>query len=779
MWFQIKELKLTLFHTDALDKLLVLDTKNFKIDFKKYPYRTGLNLKLESLEIQDYLFEFTNPNLKCLATSVPPLGSEFENADLIEVNVIVMDQEHPNYHEKMINHQIIAQFGYLYANFKPEVVSSTLKFFLPGDKNKQDEDEVQIVPEPERNEISPTKLTEDENSSYIVDLNTTTLDLNISFKEVGLRLVHMRTHVCLAELSVRETSLKIKQKPYFTEFQGSLGNVQLFDTTNYPETIDSNIDYHRIKKYELVGVGEPDKNLLEIGVVDYDPQHPHADNLTNTYTFVKVNLSTVRINYIQKPVLRIIDYIDEQIVPSVKPPKNKETEEQTQKKKKGRNQVEAAEKKLRNPSFLSLKIYAESPIVSLKPQPHSLEYWEFKLGDVIVENNVFKDFKRFKSPKKLLEFVYYEKYIIKLKNMGIFRAQGYDRNPISSEANFELSFEKPTFAREYKILYGDEDQYEISSRKNSEISGFTEVRESIRIDEESKEEDRFFLDETMVLKGGMTPLIAVWQHEDFVLLMKIINYNLAYHDEMDFMFALDYEVKDTNKSQSESMSFYLIFVNFYIAPLRIILTFDNFTLLALEETNLPFCMINLHLLQVEILKDKTGSVNGVIQGYQLNGSYFESHSDKLIERKMIGDLDRINEYPLSAKNKEVIVQEIVTSLIDYSKEIAKTFMSLPEKKRNVQVNVRLDLQSNKKIIKIDIQHLRGFLVLDIYLILAKFLELDQSVHPPKRRRRVQGSSIFIKIIILPKKSMKIIIIKVSKKKHTNENLRKITLELKL
>jgi len=163
------------------------------------------------------------------------------------------------------------------------------------------------------------------------------------------------------------------------------------------------------------------------------------------------------------------------------------------------------------------------------------------------------------------------------------------------------------------------------------------------------------------------------------------------------------------------------------------LTFENFTLLALDESELPFCMINLHLLQVNIFKDDKGAVLGAIQAYQLNGSYFDKHQDKLSERKMLGQLDRINEHALSERRKEDVIDEIVSSLIKYTELVANTFSSMPDKQKYVQVNVNLNIQpSGKKLIKVDVNGLKGFLVIDIYLALVKFLELDHSVHPPPK-----------------------------------------------
>ncbi len=212
------------------------------------------------------------------------------------------------------------------------------------------------------------------------------------------------------------------------------------------------------------------------------------------------------------------------------------------------------------------------------------------------------------------------------------------------------------------------------------------------------------------------------------------------------------------KKKNMKVNFFLILPKKILAPLVINLTFENFTLLALDESELPFCMINLHLLQVNIFKDDKSAVLGAIQAYQLNGSYFERQHDKLSERKMLGQLDRINEHSLAERRKEEVIDEIVSSLMKYTELVANTFESMPYKQKYVQVNVNLNIQpSGKKLIKVDINGLKGFLVIDIYLALVKFLELDHSVHPPVKDHPVAVAVVEQKESINKEDSLEVIV----------------------
>lgn len=164
---------------------------------------------------------------------------------------------------------------------------------------------------------------------------------------------------------------------------------------------------------------------------------------------------------------------------------------------------------------MDLKVYVKSPIVHLKPLPDSTEYWEVRLGDVIVENEIYKDTNKFKSPIKPLDFIYCGKYNIKLQNLGIFRVEAETKVSLIRETNFNLTFDQPMFLQEYKVLY----QQKQNAWESQEIT-----------------ENDFYIDERMSLRGKMEPLVAIFNHEDLMSLMKILNFNITYDDGMDKMF---------------------------------------------------------------------------------------------------------------------------------------------------------------------------------------------------------------------------------------------------
>mmetsp|Transcript_20210 Transcript_20210/g.17401 ORF Transcript_20210/g.17401 Transcript_20210/m.17401 type:complete len:125 (+) Transcript_20210:157-531(+) len=122
------------------------------------------------------------------------------------------------------------------------------------------------------------------------------MDIHVQMKEVALRLIHQKTRVCMAEMSLRDMKVKVVMKPLGMNVNLSLGDMQIFDTTNYPETIDSNLEYDKVVPYEMIGVGEKSKKLMEVSFIQYDPKNPEADKENNIYSYVNVEMQSIKIN---------------------------------------------------------------------------------------------------------------------------------------------------------------------------------------------------------------------------------------------------------------------------------------------------------------------------------------------------------------------------------------------------------------------------------------------------------------------------------------------------
>ena len=79
--------------------------------------------------------------------------------------------------------------------------------------------------------------------------------------------------------------------------------------SNYPYAIDGNTQFEILRPKQLFGKVEVEnKSLINIQVFRYDKGHPLIKNRRNLLITIEIN--QMILNYIQLPVLRIIDFIN-------------------------------------------------------------------------------------------------------------------------------------------------------------------------------------------------------------------------------------------------------------------------------------------------------------------------------------------------------------------------------------------------------------------------------------------------------------------------------------
>jgi len=166
------------------------------------------------------------------------------------------------------------------------------------------------------------------------------------------------------------------------------------------------------------------------------------------------------------------------------------------------------------------------------------------------------------------------------------------------------------------------------------------------------------------------------------------------------------------------------------------LVFDNFSLLAFDKNQgLPFAMVNLHLLKIGVSRDATKNMNINVNARELNGSYFENENNvSLIEKKMLGALDRVDTFSIDNVPKEKVVEDILNSLSNYTQQISDIHSSSVAKKDQLVVTLQMQASGNK-VICVTLNEMKMYLITGIYLSLLDFISMDDSVNPPPRENQ--------------------------------------------
>ena len=89
---------------------------------------------------------------------------------------------------------------------------------------------------------------------------------------------------------------------------GSLGNIQVIDLTNYPDTLSEEKDYDKIKPKEMIGVKDSSLSLLTIKLRLLSEGSAKIKN-DNINLFLDVKMSQLIINFLMQPTMRMLDFL--------------------------------------------------------------------------------------------------------------------------------------------------------------------------------------------------------------------------------------------------------------------------------------------------------------------------------------------------------------------------------------------------------------------------------------------------------------------------------------
>lgn len=121
---------------------------------------------------------------------------------------------------------------------------------------------------------------------------------------------NVQREISLAVASIENIDTIIILKNGGSFINGSLGNLELKDLTNYPKTAIT--DPCVIVPYTLFSVKENSQQLLIFKVIIYTDDHP--DKPTDVGMILNIELNSLTLVYIQQPFLRIIDYFMSKIL---------------------------------------------------------------------------------------------------------------------------------------------------------------------------------------------------------------------------------------------------------------------------------------------------------------------------------------------------------------------------------------------------------------------------------------------------------------------------------
>lgn len=651
---------------------------------------SDIAVKLKEISILDFK-AIKEGQKSVMIMSSQCLAEEESSSHLISFTMITYDQRHPKFEQNHKLKEFSLIFNELELNWIPERIFALITFFSSSDEKRPEKpqerfeklEKIEQNPEKAPKHVHhPPSLKAEANLvrdlQYITKKTEakdyTFLEGNITVKQLSLVLVTRYTWIRLAQFKLNNLNMRMISDKRKSIYKGMLENIQCFDLTGYgqdggPENKTPN---------ELIGI-EKGQSLLEFYFESREPLYVKEINTyPNIYNILSITCHSVRINYIQQPVMRVVNYVMNFIL-SFDYGITKTLEQR----------LFEAVALIKREGFTDITVKFEHPKIFLQSMPSSKVYFELDLGLISVKNKIEKNTSRILQPMPGINYVFTDTYNIQLTDAKLTKViNGTERSDLTSKFKFTLLFQRMPWFEDW-VLYKDLEQ--------------------------SKKYEYF--DNTFFLDGTLTPVLLKFDQEDFIDLMDFVSFNISNDDKKDLDYHLDEDVPATQISEPTPMHFTLVME--YLAFLA-----DD------QMIDFPLAKIAAAMSEFRYKKIRhIGTTMGFTVG-KLAAAFYESgNNNKLIEKTLLGR--NLVEREIVQHEQGNLIEDILNhDLHEYMKQKESL---LKEKIPHFKLEMNTSLSGDKETL-LNLQEIKIILVIGVLLRLKDFFTLpggpeDESVQP--------------------------------------------------
>ena len=699
--------------------------RNLAVGFQRKKLDFELNCKIESLLAIDHVVEYSNKEFQKLFFS-QNIG---ENQSLA-IKLRAIESKHPEYSNIDIDMAIVCPS--LYINWKPGTLLKLGEYIRILRDYQKTKAEAEIITNPldpgigylksnaELKKLFPDGIRGSElvkSQDFFKDDARILMKAHFELEEITINFIHKQTHTCLAQGYLSNSVVDLYLKDVTFQIDGRMSNLQIFDMTNYPKTVNSNEKqaYKDIKPYELLGLNNNNgKSQLRLTIISFE--NAYKDIHGNITTIFYLDIPFVTFKYHHQPIMRIVDYALIQVVSLITDPKyltlNEEFYHQHEKKedskkfepKKFVGGMEEVLERLNYATFLYLCISFEQPVILMKPTPDSEDYIELTMSRINLESDQYVNQSRFveKAPGKELDRqgipeLWCENYRIQATDLHIYlNKKSEKKTELAIPVNLNLSVEKVLMSEELLWLIA--------------IKG---LRESLSVNI------------TYIIKGLVSPIILKLYRDEYLFIIKMLFHNVTYDDYKDKWFIYDFDI-----------------VSLYDpTPITFQLDFLNITLFAMHsKTNMPFSSISMTNMRLKWVRDKQFNVDVYVFGQGFSSNYFELCDDRMHEKGFIGNIGIWDIHEVGTKanmgartdsfdiNKQIYKRYLIDSHSGNENVRSFEINKLNEDKVEFSLKVLMTPRGEKSIVVV-FSDVKLLAQTSVYMNLFYFAQLDESCYP--------------------------------------------------
>jgi hypothetical protein len=130
----------------------------------------------------------------------------------------------------------------------------------------------------------------------------TLIEIKLTVESISLYLNNIKINLTIGLITMRNLDTTILIKDGGTETEGSLGNLEINDLTNWPKTV-----FLTGITTEIFSARKNPNGMLNFKILNYYEGNPKKrDNINNE---IEINMNSVNFCYYNQPFRRIVDYL--------------------------------------------------------------------------------------------------------------------------------------------------------------------------------------------------------------------------------------------------------------------------------------------------------------------------------------------------------------------------------------------------------------------------------------------------------------------------------------
>jgi len=324
------------------------------------------------MKVKVYNFKVFHPDNKHFKRI---LHNESDN-DFLSLTIAILSNKSPDFKGELL--VVAAQLGGATIYYPPELIKTLLQFLRESDPEGRT-----VFIEEAKDRVLERKVSFDE--EWNLEKSVTCLEnaevivnANITVDTIKVHCLHSTFDTLLTLFEVDSISLDYTKYNDHEVIKTKIGNMSVYDLTNYPDIMPpKNFNLRRIKPQRFISIKSAyynDKYACTINMTIYKPYCPRRPLTTENFANkIEVKVDIIEIELLNSQYLNCIgDYVKYQLLPSLTPKKP--------------NQSVVVEVINQSEPFTSIEVIVDKPLVYLRPRSHYENYFLIDLGNIHVWN---------------------------------------------------------------------------------------------------------------------------------------------------------------------------------------------------------------------------------------------------------------------------------------------------------------------------------------------------------------------------------------------------------